>query len=69
MSVEIVFPLEFVVPGTPLSLQSKRQTSRQVWKERVKQASYASLPEGHFMTDRPIAVTLYYFPSDRCREI
>jgi crossover junction endodeoxyribonuclease RusA len=34
-------------------------------EERVRQAGSASLPEGHFLTDRPIAVTLYYFPSDR----
>jgi hypothetical protein len=32
--VEIVFPLEFVVPGTPVSLQAKRAGSGEAWKNR-----------------------------------
>ena len=63
MSVEITFPLEFVVPGTPVSLQAKRADSRAAWKERVRQASTSSLPEGHFCTEIPVSVTLFYFPA------
>lgn len=62
MSIEIQFPLEFIVRGTPVSLQSARAKSREAWKQRVKEASYAVLPEGHFSTDAPISVTLFYFP-------
>lgn len=62
MSVEIDFPLEFIVRGTPVSQQVKRAASRTAWKERVKRASGAVLPEGHFTSDRPMAVTLFYFP-------
>jgi hypothetical protein len=46
--------------GTPVSLQASR--SRDAWKARVKQASYGSLPEGHFCTDVPMSVMLFYFP-------
>jgi hypothetical protein len=46
MSVEIDFPVEFIVAGTPLSRGNTR--SRAAWQETVKQASYAALPEGHF---------------------
>ena len=63
MSVEIRFPLEFVVRGTPVSLQAARARSKEAWKERVKEASYDALPEGHFATGAPISVTLFYFPA------
>ena len=61
MTVEIEFPLEFVVGGTPVSLQTKRRESLDEWKERVAEASRTALPEGHFATDEPLGVTLYYF--------
>ncbi len=63
MSVEITFPLEFIVQGTPVSLQVKRPESKTVWKERVKQASCHALPEGHYATESPLTVTLFYFPN------
>ncbi|MEI8394568.1 MAG: RusA family crossover junction endodeoxyribonuclease [Rhodospirillaceae bacterium] len=62
MSVEIEFPLEFIVLGTPVSVQAKRRDSIIAWKGRVKEASCAALPEGHFSTNAPISVTLFYFP-------
>ncbi|PZP46517.1 MAG: RusA family crossover junction endodeoxyribonuclease [Azospirillum brasilense] len=65
MSVEIEFPVEFIVQGTPVSLQAKRAEAREAWKVRVKEASYGSLPEGHFSTDGPISVTLFYFPAGK----
>lgn len=63
MSVEIQFPLEFVVAGTPVSLQAKRRDALDEWKGRIVAASRTALPEGHFATDEPLAVTLYYFPA------
>jgi crossover junction endodeoxyribonuclease RusA len=63
MSVEIEFPIEFIVEGTAISLQAKRPETREQWKARIRQASRTVLPEGHFATDRPLAVTLFYFPA------
>lgn len=65
MTVEITFPLEFIVQGTPVSLQAKRPESRVVWKERVRNASNRVLPEGHFATDLALSVTLFYFPDGK----
>lgn len=63
MSVEIEFPLEFIIAGTPVSLQTKRREALDEWKGRVIAASQTVLPEGHFATDEPLAITLYYFPN------
>ncbi len=57
------FPIEFLVAGTPVSLQAKRAAFRQEWQDRVKAASTAVLPEGHWATEAPVAVTLFYFPA------
>ncbi len=65
MSVELEFPLEFIVMGNPVSLQAKRAEARTKWAERVKQASSAVLPDDHFATDQPLSVTLFYFPGAR----
>lgn len=65
MSIEIEFPLEFVVAGTPVSLQAKRRESLDQWKSRIVDASRTVLPEGHFATDDPLAITLYYFPDSQ----
>jgi crossover junction endodeoxyribonuclease RusA len=62
MSVEIEFPLEFLVAGTPVSLQAKRRESMDQWKARIVDASRSTLPEGHFASGSPIAATLFYFP-------
>jgi crossover junction endodeoxyribonuclease RusA len=61
--VEPEFPIEFVVEGTPVSLQAKRPESRDEWKARVKTASQAVLPEGHWASTGRMAITLYYFPA------
>lgn len=63
MSIEIEFPFEFIVDGTPVSLQAKRPESVREWKARIVAASNAGLPEGHFATADRLAVTLYYFPA------
>jgi len=62
-AVEISFPIEFLVPGTPVSHQAKRATSRDRWKELVRAASLASLPSPHFASVDRLSVTLYYFPT------
>lgn len=63
MSVEIAFPFEFVVEGTPISAQTARPQSKREWQARIVDASREALPEGHFATGAPIGVTLYYFPA------
>jgi crossover junction endodeoxyribonuclease RusA len=63
MSVEIEFPLEFLVAGTPVSLSAKRRESLDQWKGRIIDASRSILPEGHFATGNPVAATLFYFPA------
>jgi crossover junction endodeoxyribonuclease RusA len=65
MSVEIRFPVEFVVEGTPVSLQARgrRRKSLREWQARVQETSRTVLPEGHFASESPIAATLYYFPA------
>jgi crossover junction endodeoxyribonuclease RusA len=57
------FPIEFLVEGTPVSLQTKRSESRIEWQERVREASRMVLPEGHWATTGRVAATLFYFPN------
>ena len=56
------FPFDFIVYGTPPSLQRKGSRGKAEWKQAVKEACAPLLPEMHFATSRPLAVTLYYFP-------
>jgi hypothetical protein len=63
--LELEFPLEFVVHGTPVSLQRANPRAKSEWKQLVKASSVPSLPEQHFATERRLAVTLYYYPEDR----
>jgi Holliday junction resolvase RusA-like endonuclease len=58
--MELTFPIEFLVHGTAVSQQAKRATSRATWREQVRNASTAVIPQPHFASNRPIAVTLYY---------
>lgn len=63
MDVELPFPLEFVVEGTAVSFQAKRPATLQEWKARIIASSRPILPEGHFASRSPVAVTLFYFPA------
>jgi crossover junction endodeoxyribonuclease RusA len=60
--MELGFPIEFLVHGTAVSQQAKRPQSRTAWREQVKAASTAVIPQPHFASAGPIAVTLYYLP-------
>jgi crossover junction endodeoxyribonuclease RusA len=62
--MELEFPIEFLVYGTPVSLQAKRPESREEWKERVKTASRTVLPDFYFASEDRIAVTLFYLPDE-----
>lgn len=61
--MELSFPIEFLVEGTPVSFQSGRTDSKNEWKARVKAASSTALPPNHSASEARIAITLYYFPS------
>jgi crossover junction endodeoxyribonuclease RusA len=63
MSVEIEFPFEFVVEGTPVSAQRSRREPVRQWQMRIVEASRKVLPEGHFASEGPMSVTMYYFCS------
>lgn len=67
MSVEIEFPFEFLVEGTPVSAQRGHRRSLRQWQLRIVDASRRRLPEGHFASAGPIGVTLYYFPAAAMR--
>lgn len=60
VSVEIEFPLEIVLPGTPLSSQASG-ASKAAWRDRIREAASPALPEGHFVSENPIKVLIYYF--------
>lgn len=61
--MEIEFPIEFLVSGTPVSAQTESVTSREKWKTRVRAASRKAIPNPHLTSDGRIAVTLFYFPA------
>jgi crossover junction endodeoxyribonuclease RusA len=62
--LEIAFPIEFLVRGTPVSFQAARAESRERWKAQVRAASSPALPKPHFASRERLAVTLYYFPAE-----
>jgi hypothetical protein len=57
----MAYPIEFIVQGTPVSLQSSSR-GRESWKSRVRSASEKALPTDHDRATERIAVTLFYFP-------
>jgi crossover junction endodeoxyribonuclease RusA len=62
--LELSFPIEFIVQGTPVSFQAERAETRNEWKERVKTASSSVLPQPHFASSDRIAVTIYNLPDE-----
>jgi crossover junction endodeoxyribonuclease RusA len=65
--MEIVFPIEFIVSGTPVSLQSKRAESREQWKTKIRDAGAACLPQPHFSSAEPISISLFFFPEGKMK--
>jgi Holliday junction resolvase RusA-like endonuclease len=62
-----LYPLEVVVSGVPISLQSKSSRNRDAWKRRVSGAARTRRRETYelgFLDDRSLAVTIYYFPRE-----
>ena len=64
LTLEIRYPLEVVVEGTPISLQGSSR-SRARWKRKVAVAARMRLQELRDRwgpDERPVAVTIFYFP-------
>ena len=62
-----IYPFEFYIPGTPKSLQASAG-SKNRWKEQIREAARErtrQLTDFPFIDNRPLAVTLYYFPAAR----
>jgi crossover junction endodeoxyribonuclease RusA len=61
---ELLFPFDFFIAGTPLSLQA-RATSLRRWKDAVADAAQARIREQElqtFLLPSSLAITIYYFP-------
>lgn len=59
-----LYPFEFLVEGTPISLQSANARRRQAWKDRIAEAArerQRATYELGFLETRPLSVTIYYF--------
>lgn len=65
--MEIEFPIEFLVHGTPVSLQAKRPEAKEEWKGRIRAASRTVIPDYHFASGERMSVTLYYLPDEPMR--
>jgi crossover junction endodeoxyribonuclease RusA len=59
MSIEIDFPVEFIIQGVPLAY---RADNKERWKMQVESAARAELQEGYWATTEPVAATIFYFP-------
>lgn len=64
---ETLYPLEIVLQGIPVSLQTKIAKHREAWKRKVADAARKRQRETYelgILDNRALAVTIYYFPSD-----
>lgn len=62
---DLLFPFEFYLTGTPLSLQASA-VSRERWKNEVKAAArqrVSDTVELAYLDEAPVALTIYYFPT------
>jgi hypothetical protein len=58
-----LFPLEFFIPATPLSLGASANT-RQSWKSRLQESARERISETvefSWLDRRPLALSIYYF--------
>lgn len=61
---ETLYPLEFVLASTPLSLQASAR-SKERWKAAVRAAArerITATDELGFLDRRPLSLTIHYFP-------
>jgi crossover junction endodeoxyribonuclease RusA len=63
---ETMFPLEFFLVGTPISLQGTRASIGR-WKSEVEQAARLRISQTvdlPWLKPTPLAVTIFYFPTE-----
>lgn len=53
--------LEFVVPGVPRTIQTKKSRTRNEWKERVREAARKGWPDGRPPLTRELSATVIHF--------
>lgn len=58
--MDILFPIDFIVKGTPLSLQAS-PASKIEWKKTIEIACRSVLPQPHMVSGELVSVTIYYF--------
>jgi crossover junction endodeoxyribonuclease RusA len=61
------YPFELLIKDTPVSVQTKRPGAKERWKAKVGQLARGhinELVEWYYLIERPLAVTIYYFPPD-----
>jgi crossover junction endodeoxyribonuclease RusA len=63
---EPALPFEFAVLGTAVSFQSSA-VSREGWKTSVQTSARHAWPEGSWLLNDPLAVTIYIFPGAEMR--
>lgn len=63
-NVEITFPVEFVIEGTPVSFQSKKAKSKTAWKDKVRLAASETVGQASWATSQNVSLTIYDFPTD-----
>ncbi|MFF8802800.1 MULTISPECIES: RusA family crossover junction endodeoxyribonuclease [unclassified Methylobacterium] len=64
---DTIYPLEFFVASTPVSLQASGR-SKERWKSEVRQAARERIHETDplgFLDRRPLSLTIYYFSALR----
>jgi crossover junction endodeoxyribonuclease RusA len=64
---ETLYPLEIVLRGVPVSLQTANAKHKEAWKKKVAEAGRQRQRDTYelgLLDNRALAVTIYYFPSD-----
>jgi len=59
-----LYPFEFLVHGTPLSLQAKNRANLESWKAKVQETGISHREEacpGFFLDPEPLAAWIFYF--------
>lgn len=66
-SLQINFPIEFVVGGEAVSMQNKARRGLEAWKGLFSVACEAQLPQNAFYAETPLSVLIYHFPDGQMR--
>src|SRR5262245_47547236 len=62
-------PIEFVIRGTPVSLQAKGKGNLKAWKARVEQSARAAWPAGEPPLTGEVTIVITYFYRGRTPDV